>query len=81
VIGLSYSKGFLVVTKSNTTHNHDLNPKMAKFYAINRRLEEDQLKDVQDLLALNPGVKQMKDFVAAKYNKVVTLKDIHNIRS
>ena len=41
----------------------------------------EEIQAVHGILALTPGTKQLKDYVSTKCNKVVTLKDIHNIRS
>ena len=50
-------------------------------YASNRRLSLKQQHSVNELLSLKPNNKQLKDHIHSKYKKLVTLKDIQNMKA
>lgn len=60
------------------SHNHEVNQELQQFYA-QRRLTAGHL--AVDVISMNPGNKQLKlKFLYSKFNKVVTLQDIRNLK-
>ena len=80
-MNVSYRKGALEVTKGHLHHNHILRPERAAMYASNRRLGENEREALKQILPLNPAVAKLKEYCSATFNKPVTLKDVHNLKS
>ncbi|XP_070563064.1 zinc finger SWIM domain-containing protein 3-like [Ptychodera flava] len=68
------------VTVLSTEHNHPISSQAFGWYPENRRLEDSELKQVEDLLQLNVDIRNIKNFVSEKTGKTVISKDIHNIK-
>ena len=48
--------------------------------ASNRKLSVQEQQELNEVLELRPNNKQLKDYIHMKYKKVVTLKDIQNMK-
>ena len=79
-ISLVARKDCLVIVKSLLSHNHDIDQSLQQFYGQRRRLTEGQMAEVEDVVRLNPGNKQLKSFLQMKFNKVVTMQDVKNMK-
>ena len=81
-IVISYDREFkcLVLMQCALEHSHRLSSEIMKHYASNRRLSLQQQQELDEVLQLRPNNKQLKDFIQAKYNKLITLKDIQNLK-
>lgn len=80
LISLSASNDQLRLTRSVLAHNHALKKELQPFYTQHRRLNKDQEKQVEEIVKLNPGNKQLKKFISTKFSKVVTLQDVRNMK-
>jgi len=50
-------------------------------YPFKRRLDDDELKEVQGLVSLSPKLKLVKQHILKQFGKKVILKDIQNVRT
>ncbi|XP_041030544.1 uncharacterized protein LOC121269736 isoform X1 [Carcharodon carcharias] len=76
------SKNRLCVTAYHLVHTgHVLDPQRLHFYARRRQLNQDERKKVEELVKLQTGNKQLKDFIQQTFNKTVTLRDIRNLKT
>ena len=62
-------------------HNHRIGPSLSEHYPSNRKLSKEESVAVNELLSLQPKTKYVKEMIASKYGKFVTLKDIHNLKT
>ena len=81
-ITISYDREFkcLVLKHCTLEHNHRISSEIMKHYASNRRLSIQEQHELDEVLQLRPNNKQLKEFIQAKYKKLVTLKDIQNLK-
>lgn len=79
-ISLTARNDCLVINNKMLSHNHEVNQELQQFYGQRRRLTTGQLAEVEDVIRMNPGNKQLKSFLQSKFNKVVTLQDIRNLK-
>lgn len=81
-ITLSYNKALncLVVKECLLDHNHRTGEEVHKHYPSTRRLSMEESKEIVDILSLKPNNKHVRDHVVRKFGKVVTLKDIQNLK-
>ena len=42
------------------SHNHEVNQELQQFYGQRRRLTAGQLAEVEDVIRMNPGNKELK---------------------
>ena len=79
---ISYDRKFecLVLRKSTLQHNHEIGSEVIKHYASNRKLSVREQQELNEVLELRLNNKQLKDYIHTKYKKVVTLKDIQNMK-
>ena len=71
----------LVVRESNLKHNHRIGPDVSVHYPSSRKLSEDETTAVNEVLSLQPKTKYVKEMIENKYGKLVTLKDVHNLKT
>lgn len=71
----------LVVRECCLEHNHRIGPELSLHYPSNRKLTKEQSVAVKELLNLQPKTKHVKEMIASKFGKLVTLKDIHNLKT
>lgn len=62
-------------------HNHRVGEVIIKHYPSSKKLSKEKEKAVCDIVSLKPNNKNVRDFVVRKYGKLVTLKDIQNIKT
>lgn len=70
----------LVVQKFIKDHNHEVDGELFKLYPEQRRLSDNQRKDVEVKLGLGVKVNVLQKHVEQLTGKTVTTKDLHNIR-
>jgi len=82
-ITLSYNKALncLVVRECNLDHNHHTGEEIYRHYPSARKLSKDEEKNVTDVLGLKANSKHVRDLIARRYGKFVTLKDIQNLKT
>jgi len=61
-------------------HNHRYGKEFLKHYPSYRHLNEEEQSEVNSLLKLQPSNKHLKEHIQAKFGKLVTLKDIQNMK-
>ncbi|XP_067870466.1 uncharacterized protein [Heterodontus francisci] len=72
----------LCVSSYHLVHTgHVLDPECLRFYARRRQLNQDERQKVEELVKLQAGNKQLKDYIERSFNKTVTLSDIRNVKS
>ena len=81
-ITLSYSKATkcLVVKECTLDHNHRIGENIMKHYPSARKLSVNEKKHVTELISVKANNKHIRDLVVRKYGKLITLKDIHNLK-
>lgn len=52
-----------------------------KHYPSARKLSNDERKEVEELVKVKANTKHVRNLVVEKYGKLVTLKNIHNIKT
>ena len=82
-VTITYSKisKCLVVKECNLHHNHRIGPEILKHYPSARRLSVEEKQHVTDLLNVKACKKHVKDLVHKKYGKLITIKDIQNLKT
>ena len=70
----------LVLKHCTLEHSHRISSEIMKHYASNRKLSIQQQQELDEVLQLRPNNKQLKDYIQTKYKKLVTLKDIQNLK-
>ena len=80
---ISYDRaaGCLVLRECMFDHNHRIGCEIIQQYASSRRLSLKEQHKVNEMLSLRPNNKQLKDHIHSKYKKLVTLKDIQNMKA
>ncbi|GAB6021989.1 hypothetical protein CHUAL_014177 [Chamberlinius hualienensis] len=72
----------LQIVRLNEVHNgHPINEKSFKHLPEQRRLSRQEKMEAEILLSCKASKKQVQTFLMQKTNKVVLMKDIHNIAS
>lgn len=61
--------------------NHCIGPSLSEYYPSNRKLSKEESVGVNELLSLWPEIKYVKEMIASKFGKFVTLKGIHNLKT
>ena len=82
-VTISYDRvaGCLVLRECQLQHNHRIGSAVMEQYPSSRRLGLDERQSVNELLRLKPNNKQLKDHIHNKYKKLVTLRDIQNMKA
>ncbi|XP_067866046.1 zinc finger SWIM domain-containing protein 3 [Heterodontus francisci] len=76
------TKNKLCVSSYHLVHTgHVLHPECLRFHARRRQLNHDERQKVEELVKLQAGNKQLKDYIERSFNKTVTLSDIRNVKS
>ncbi|XP_042234198.1 uncharacterized protein LOC121874220 isoform X2 [Homarus americanus] len=68
----------LSVIKMDSTHNHPVSKETFKCLPKQRRLDDNEMKEVQQMLQTQPNKKILQDLIKNKTGKQVTLRDISN---
>jgi len=71
----------LNVIECNLDHNHCIGESIVQHYPTARRLNKEEEQDVKEIMQLRPNKKLIRNLIAKKYGKQLTLKDIHNIKA
>ncbi|XP_071533921.1 uncharacterized protein [Panulirus ornatus] len=69
----------LVVTKANFVHSHTTNEDSFKCFPKQRRLDANEVKDLQEIMQTCPNKAFLLDYVRKTTGKSVTLRDIGNL--
>lgn len=79
----SYNKSLncLVVTECCLDHNHRIGEDIYKHYPSARKLSKEEERNIAEILSLKANSKHVRQLIARKYGKFVTLKDIQNIKT
>ena len=70
-----------IVKKCNLNHCHPVGREILPHYPFKRRLDSDQMKEVQSIVALGPKLKLVRQYILKQFGKKVILKDLQNVRS
>ena len=70
---------FLTVTHHGPNHNHECTQTNFRHYPSQRRLDIEQTKTVKDMVKLDANKKLIQAHIEEDTDKVVLLKDIHNM--
>jgi len=65
----------------SVTCNHRTGEEIYRHYPSARKLSKDEEKNVTDILGLKANSKHVRDLIARRYGKFVTLKDIQNLKT
>ena len=71
----------LSVNECNLEHCHHIGGTIFQRYPATKRLNEKENKDVEEIIQLKPKNKLVRDLIAQKYGKTLTLKDIQNVKT
>ncbi|KAJ3659804.1 hypothetical protein Zmor_011472 [Zophobas morio] len=71
----------LCITEINNEHNHRLDEFSYKFMARNRKLNPSDKEEMVHLMQMKANSKDAQNYIMSKTNKIVSLKDIRNIKS
>ena len=71
----------MVAREVNLCHNHRVGEVIIKHYPSSKKLSKEEEKAVCDIVSLKSNNKHVRDFVVRKCGKLVTLKDIQNIKT
>jgi len=82
-ITVSYDKvrRCLRVNECNLEHCHRIGETIFQHYPTNRRLNREEQNDVEEMVQLKPNNKLVRELVAQKFGKHLTLKDIQNVKT
>ncbi|XP_068208084.1 uncharacterized protein [Palaemon carinicauda] len=81
VLSVAYNRGALFISQVNMEHNHEVSNKTAPYYAINRRITNNELKQVADVIAVMPSSRALQYFLKERFHKPMTLQDAKNTRA
>ena len=70
----------LSVRECELEHNHHVSPEIFAHYPANRRLNKSEEESIIEILQLHPINKRVREMVQKKTSKLVTLKDISNLK-
>ena len=76
---VGYFQVVVEVKKLSDQHNHIVEKKLFQHLARQRKLSDVERTEVEKLLQLDCNKKVLQQKVMSETNKIVTLKDIHNI--
>ena len=78
---ISYDHGTkkFMVKKCNLNHCHPIGAGILPHYPFKRRLDGDQLREVQNVVAMGPKLKLVRQYILKQFEKQVALKDLKNI--
>lgn len=62
-------------------HNHLIGPEIFCSYPKNRRLDDNEQKEVEKLLAVDPVHRKLKRHITVSTNKAITSYDIYNLKA
>jgi len=81
-VTISYDRKLqcLVVRQCELQHSHRISCEIMKHYTSSRKLSTPEQLELNELLVLRPNNKQLLDYIHVKYDKLVTLKDIQNMK-
>ncbi len=71
----------MTVRQCNLEHNHRVGIEIFARYPSNRKLSSEEEQEIIDVLALRPNNKHLKEMIVRKFNKLITLKDIQNLKT
>ena len=71
----------LRVNECNLEHCHRIGEPIFQHYPTNRRLNKQEQNDVEEIVQLKPNNKLVRDLIARKFGKMLTLKDIQNVKT
>ena len=71
----------LKVRECNLAHNHRVGEEILAHYPSSRKLSVDEEREVKNILSLRPNNKHLKEMIVKKFGKLVTLKDIQNMKT
>ena len=71
----------LKVRECNLAHNDRVGEEILAHYPSSRKLSCDEEQEVEDILSLRPNNKHPKEIIKKKFGKLVTLKDIQNLKT
>ncbi|XP_053639354.2 uncharacterized protein [Cherax quadricarinatus] len=78
---VSYNRGALVISQAAMQHNHEVSNQMAPYYAINRRISNEELRQVADVIELIPSSRALQHFLQEHFHRPTTLQDAKNVRA
>ena len=61
-------------------HNHEVSNEIAPYYAINRRISAEELKQVADMINIIPNSRELQTFLKERFRRPMTLQDAKNTR-
>ncbi|VDD80323.1 unnamed protein product [Mesocestoides corti] len=77
---VKYANGRLHIVSYDMRHCHPVDPESAMLYPHNRRLTPVETAEIEQLLAYNPNMGDLKHHIKEKYGKICTTRDIINMR-
>ena len=60
-------------------HNHEIKKEVFQYSSKQRKLSQDEVKEIKAMIDLKANKKLIKHHLIASTGKKVTLKDIHNV--
>ena len=70
----------LTVRECDLQHNHCVSPEIFAHYPANRRLNKKEEDNIVEILHLQPNNKRVCEMIQKNVGKLVTLKDISNLK-
>ncbi|KAL5967428.1 hypothetical protein TSMEX_004902 [Taenia solium] len=77
---VKYCEGRLQIVSYDMRHCHPVDPESAMLYPHNRRLTPVETAEIEQILAFNPNMGELKHHIKEKYGKICTTRDIINMR-
>ncbi|EUB61010.1 Glycerophosphodiester phosphodiesterase gde1 [Echinococcus granulosus] len=77
---VKYCEGRLRIVSYDMRHCHPVDPESAMLYPHNRRLTPAETAEIEQILAFNPNMGELKHHIKEKYGKICTTRDIINMR-
>lgn len=74
----SYDRQCLTVSHIGPEHNHECDRDSFQHHPSQRKLQQHEVDEVQNMIKLQANKKLIRQHVQEKTNKVILLKDIHN---
>ena len=53
---------------------------LQQYYSSHRRLAVNERRELEEVIQILPGNKQLKSLVSTKYSKIVTIQDVKNMK-
>ena len=70
----------LIVRECCLTHSHRVGKEILAHYPSTRKLNSKEEQAVLEILNLRPNNKHVKEMIENKFGKLITLKDIQNLK-